>query len=140
METAYRKRTNTLKEQVTDAHLEGLAGLVFLGNLQGAERVGQTEPGSLEGRDANSVLWVPVVPGTGRRRGREEGGKDLTFGTCLPFRPWTPWVPGLSFLSQRSRANNLNYGRKDHHTARQGLGCTLQHRQRHTQFLLFQDM
>lgn len=94
--------------------------------------MGQTEPGSLEGRGVNFCAAGARGPGSRRRRGGREAGKDLTFGTCLPFRPRTPWVPGLSFLSQRSRANNLNYGRKDHHTAQQGLGCTLQHKETHS--------
>ena len=119
-----------LKTSAEDAHLEGLAGLVFPGNLQGGRE--RDELSLVHCRFAMRIsgLWVPTVPAAG-------GGEDLTFRTCLSFRPWTPWVPRLPFLSQGSGANNLNYRGKDRHTARQGLGvCVIAQTKKHTVFTI----
>ena len=131
------RKLHMLKKSAEDAHLEGLAGLVFPGNLQGGREMDELSLVHSRFVMRISGLWVPMVPAAGREEGREGGGKDLTFGTCLAFRPWTPWVPRLPFLSQGSGANNLNYRGKDHHTARQGLGVyVIAQTKKHTVFII----
>ena len=126
----HRKRTNA--QNISWGRSPGGPGWPGIpGKPARRQREGRTEPGSLQVCDEN--LWAVGTHGPGSRG----EGEDLTFRTCLSFRPWTPWVPRLPFLSQGSGANNLNYRGKDRHTARQGLGvCVIAQTKKHTVFTI----
>ena len=57
------------------------------GKPTGAERVGQTEPGSLEGCDENFCAAGARGPGSRRRRGRERGRKGPHLWDLSPLSP-----------------------------------------------------
>ena len=80
-----------LKTSAEDAHLEGLAGLVFPGNLQGGRE--RDELSLVHCRFAMRIsgLWVPTVPAAGGR------GRTSPLGPVSPFAPGPPGYPGSPF-------------------------------------------